>query len=146
MKRPRISYFDSSVLVKRYVKEPGSVEAARVMRRHLVATSSLAGLEISSALVRRAADLESRDLHQSLRQVRQDEGRWLAVEVTGTVAERARQVIEEGRLRCLDAIHVASAMSLERELGKALLFVTADRTQENAASSRGMATLLVGER
>lgn len=145
MKRPRIAYLDSSVLVKRYVKEAGSIEAAKVMGRHRVATSSLAGLEISSALVRRGADLEPQDLHDSLRALRADEGRWLVVDVTPSVAERARQVIEESRLRCLDAIHVASAITLERETGMRLLFVTADRPQQKAATSRGMATLFVGE-
>jgi predicted nucleic acid-binding protein len=145
VKHARIAYLDSSVLVKRYVREAGSIEAAKLMARHRVATSSLAGLEIASALVRRAADLSRGDLEDSLTALRQDEARWLAIEVTSSVVELARQVIGESRLRCRDAIHVASAVTLQRETGTRLLFVTADRDQQKAATLCGMATLLVGE-
>lgn len=80
MRRPKIAYVDSSVLVKRYVMEAGSVEAAKVMGRHRVATAAVAGLEICSALVRRGADLEAQDLDDNLRALKEDEDRWLVVE------------------------------------------------------------------
>jgi uncharacterized protein len=144
VRRARIAYLDSSVLVKRYVKEAGSFEAAKVMGRHRVATSSLAVLEIASALVRRGANLEPQDLEENLGSLREDERRWLVVEVTPSVVERAGEVIADSRLRCLDAIHVASAITLQREVGLHLLFVTADGPQRGAATKGGLTTLFIG--
>ena len=50
---PDRAYFDTSVLVKRYVREDGSMYARALMRRHRVVSSAVAPLELLSALTRR---------------------------------------------------------------------------------------------
>ncbi len=45
------SYFDTSVLVKRYVDEDGSTRARAGLRRYRVVTSSIAPLEALSAFL-----------------------------------------------------------------------------------------------
>jgi predicted nucleic acid-binding protein len=134
----RLAYCDSSVLVKRYVKEAGSADAARVMRRHRIATSVVALLEVASALVRRAADLDPEDLKATLARLREDRERWVLVELTQSVVARSEEVIVTERLPCLDAIHVASAIALQRELGPQVVFVTADRPHLEAATKHGV--------
>ncbi|MGH7387624.1 MAG: type II toxin-antitoxin system VapC family toxin, partial [Candidatus Methylomirabilales bacterium] len=57
------AYFDTSVLVKRYVREPGSRRARVLLRRYRFLSSAIAPLEVISALVRRqsAGELTKRN-------------------------------------------------------------------------------------
>jgi hypothetical protein len=48
-------------------------------------------------------------------------------------------------MRTLDALHVASALLFQKEVGIALAFVTADRKQGAAASSLGLSVIQLGE-
>ena len=47
------AYFDTSVLVKRYIAESGSLQARALLRRHDFLSSSVIGPELLSALSRR---------------------------------------------------------------------------------------------
>jgi prevent-host-death family protein len=58
--------------------------------------------------------------------------------------EAAGLVRRPARLRCLDAIHVASAIAPRREIGPRVQFATADRTQHEAAVQRGLRGILIG--
>jgi len=54
------AYFDSSVVVKRYVREQDSEAAARLLHEYQPVSSALLPVEISSALRRRRSDLQTR--------------------------------------------------------------------------------------
>lgn len=50
MSDPRWTYVDTSVLVKRYVREPGSAEAGRLTSEYDVVTSRLTQRRVTSKL------------------------------------------------------------------------------------------------
>jgi predicted nucleic acid-binding protein len=122
------AYFDTSVVVKRYVMEPGSTRARDLIRRHRFLSSVLLPVEAASALYRRRAseDLTERDLMAAIARMRQDRAHWELVEISPPVLERAEHLAGQASLSTLDAIHVASAMLLESMRGVRLPFVTAD--------------------
>jgi predicted nucleic acid-binding protein len=49
-------YFDASALVKRYVRETGSVMVRRLLAAGIVASSRLSEVEVSSGVIRRARE------------------------------------------------------------------------------------------
>lgn len=122
------AYFDTSVLVKRYVKEPGSSIAAVLLRKHRILSSALAPLEAVSAFSRRlaAGELEEEARRAILERLRADCQHWELVEVSPLVLERAEALIQDTGLRTLDAIHVASALFFQAASGIRIPFVTAD--------------------
>ena len=130
------AYFDTSALVKRYVKEPGSDRVAALLRGHRFLSSAIAPVEATSAFRRRTVTggLTQRDLTAILARMRRDRAYWELVEVTGLVLDRAEELIRGTGLRTLDAIHVASALIFQGASGMAIPFVTADVEQREAAS------------
>jgi predicted nucleic acid-binding protein len=73
---PAVAYFDSSVLVKRYVNEQGAVRARSLIRSHGILSSRVAPAETMSALRRRRAAGELSDLGfaTALARLRKDRG------------------------------------------------------------------------
>ena len=61
------AYFDTSVLVKQYVEEAGSVSARRLFLRFQVVSSALTPVEMMSALARRraAGDVNTQEAPQT---------------------------------------------------------------------------------
>ena len=131
----RWGYFDSSVLLKRYVPEPFRADAQRLAREHAVVASAVLPVELMSGLVRRwsGGDLTESDFRRALAQIRQDRQGWQLLEVTSMVLARAEIVVERTALRTLDAIHVASCLSFAETIERSVPFVTADARQRAAA-------------
>ena len=143
------AYFDTSVLLKRYIQEPGSRRAQSLLRRYRVFTSALATVEIASALARRrqAEDLAEKEFEAIVRQVAKDRPHWYLVEVASETLDRAEAVIRKATVRTLDAVHLASALVLQAtavETGGALPFVTGDSRQRDAAESLGIEVMWIG--
>ena len=130
------AYFDTSAMVKRYVKEAGSARVAALLRRRRFLSSAIAPVEATSAFRRRTVTggLTQRDLTAILARMRRDRAYWELVEVTGLVLDRAEELIRGTGLRTLDAIHVASALIFQGASGMLIPFVTADAEQREAAS------------
>jgi predicted nucleic acid-binding protein len=137
------AYVDTSVILKRYVKESDSPWAVALFRRHRVLSSAIAPLEAISALTRRqaAGDVARRDFTAALARLQRDRAYWGLVEVTSEILDRAEGIVRRGDLRTLDAIHVASALSVQEETGIQLAFVTADWRQGEAAKLAGLRVL-----
>lgn len=131
----RWAYFDTSVLVKRYVGEKGSARARSLLRRYRFLSSAIAPLEVVSALCRRRAmgQLTAQDFTAILSRIREDRGYWELVEVSPLVLGRAEELIQSISLRTLDAVHVASALAFETVSGVRVPFVTGDVRQRDAA-------------
>jgi hypothetical protein len=137
------AYFDTSVLLKRYVREAGSDRAQELLRRYLVVTSTIAPVEMMSALTRRRrdGDLDDADFRAIIGQLARDRQRWHLVEVTAEVLDRAEAVFERARVRGLDAIHLASAMAVNTALNdpaRRLPFITDDDRQQAGAQALGL--------
>jgi len=147
VKRRALAYFDTSALAKRYVREEGSSRVRALLRRNRVLSSSIISVELTSAFSRRQVegDLSPKELDALLAQIRKDRLHWELVEATRLVLDRAEELVERSTLRTLDAIHLASALSVEMEAGMRFDFVTADVRQAEYAERSGLTVVRVAE-
>jgi predicted nucleic acid-binding protein len=140
------AYFDTSVLVKNYVREAGSVRARAVLRRHRFVSSAIAPLEALSAFCRRRAarDLSERDFAAILARLARDRSYWELIEVSAQILERAEELIQRTSLRTLDAVHLASVMTARAVSGTGLPLVTGDAQQREAARQLALDVVWIG--
>lgn len=140
------AYFDTSVLVKRYVREPGSTRARALLRRHRFLSSAIAPAEVMSALCRRGAagDLAQRDLMTILSRIQRDRAYWELVEVSPLVLSHTEDLVQKTALRTLDALHVASALVFQAASGFRIPFLTGDARQGETAERLALDTVWVG--
>ncbi len=126
MNADRVTYLDSSAIVKLVVREPESDALRRFLRRRRpLVSSALANVEVTRAV----SGLGTRALKRS--------GEVLArielIRINNDVLNDAG-TLEPSGLRTLDAIHLATAAMLEGSLGQ---FVCYDRRLGDAAADRG---------
>jgi uncharacterized protein len=141
------AYFDTSALVKRYVRERGSARVVSLLRRHDLLSSAITPVEVLSALCRkkREGDLSEENFSATLSRVQSDRIRWELIEIGGTVLSRAEEIVQETvPVRALDAIHVASLMTFHAASSIQIPFVTGDARQRNAATHLGLDVVWVG--
>lgn len=129
------AYFDTSVLVKRYVKEAGSSAARKLLQRYRFLSSAVAPVEVLSALSRRrtAGELTQRDFLAIRSRLHKDRAYWELVEVGPIVLSQAEELVQRTGLRTLDSLHVASALTFQAASGMTIPFITADIRQREAA-------------
>ncbi|MBI2469001.1 MAG: type II toxin-antitoxin system VapC family toxin [Candidatus Rokubacteria bacterium] len=140
------AYFDTSVLVKNYVRETGSVRARAVLRRHRFVSSAIAPLEALSAFCRRRAarELSERDFAAILARLARDRSYWELIEVSAQILERAEELIQRTSLRTLDAVHLASVMTARAVSGTGLPLVTGDPQQRDVARRLALDVVWIG--
>lgn len=139
-----ILYLDTSALVKLYAEEQGSDRVRQGVRdSELIATSLMAYAETRSALSRKS---RSREISRALfTKCKRDFDRdWLRVHrlpVDEPLVRKAGELAEELGLRALDALHLATADSLQAALRDAVTFASFDDALNGAAEARGLALL-----
>jgi predicted nucleic acid-binding protein len=140
------AYVDTSVLVKRYIQEPGSTHARAVLRRYRLLVSALAPVEMLSSLSRRRTegDLAERHFHAIVSRMQHDRAYWELVEVNPLVLTKAEKLVAETTLRTLAAIHVASALLFQSSSRLRIPFITADRRQHEVAEQLAFDVVWVG--
>jgi len=126
--------------VKRYVREEGSAAVKHLLSRVTVATSRLSEVEVASALWRRSREgtLSERGRNRALAALVDDFAAIHVVELSPQVSELARELLEAHALRAGDAIQLASAATLTRELGVRVEFVAFDQRLNAAAAAKGL--------
>jgi predicted nucleic acid-binding protein len=136
----QFAYFDTSVLVKRYVREAGSKRAAELLRRYRFLSSAIVALEALSAFSRRkaAGELSERSFDAILSRMRSDREHWELVEPNAAVLNRGEEMINRAKVRTLDALHLASALVFQDLSGLRLPFITADERQRDGAQLVGL--------
>jgi predicted nucleic acid-binding protein len=136
-----LAYLDSSVLVKRYVKERGTREIDRLFdEQRTLLTSSIAWSECLAALSRKRHDgsLSVRG-HDRASTAMAAEWRSLnEIGVTREIRERVRELLSRAPLRGMDAIHLASALWAEARLGGEVVLYCSDKRLVRAARSLGL--------
>ncbi|NGZ94676.1 MAG: hypothetical protein CV089_00835 [Nitrospira sp. WS110] len=139
------AYFDTSVLVKRYVKEAGSLVTRRLLQRFRFLSSSIMPVEAMSAFSRRRAsgDLALRDFLAIRSRLHKDQAYWELVEASEPVLREAEELVEKTDMRTLDAIHLASAIVFQSETGLTIPFITGDTKQRDAARMLGLTVIWV---
>lgn len=140
------AYFDTSVLVKRYVRERGSPRAGVLLRRYRFLTSAIAPVEVMSALRRRraAGELTPQHFAAILTRIRADRAYWQLVEVSPLVLAQAEELVQRASLTTLDSIHVASAMAFQSAFGTRIPFITGDIRQQEVAGQAALDVVWVG--
>jgi predicted nucleic acid-binding protein len=128
-------YFDASALVKRYVREKGSVKVRRLLSSDVSATSRLSAVEIASALMRRSREgaFADAERHRAFAALPGDMSALLVVELTPDIVARAQALLQRHMLRGGDAIQLASCLFLQEELGEKTSLVAFDERLTAAA-------------
>jgi predicted nucleic acid-binding protein len=141
-------YADSSVLVKRHVREAGShwvQELCAPATGNVIITARITLAEVYSALNRRRREAhltgaDYTDLANEFNRVCIAE--YQLVELTAPVIEQARTLLERYPLRAYDAVQLASALSAQAAFKSAglpsLTFLAADNRLLDAARAEGL--------
>ncbi|ACA58767.1 type II toxin-antitoxin system VapC family toxin [Candidatus Desulforudis audaxviator] len=119
-----ILYLDTSALVKLYIREEGSEVTQRLLAASsVVATSKVAYAEARAALARAYRDsiLDNKKYTLAVSAFRDDWDRYFAVEVSDMLIGFAGDLAEKHSLRGFDAIHLASILTVKRQVKSPLL-------------------------
>jgi len=133
-------YYDASALVKKYVREAGSVKVRRSLASDVPATSRLSGVEIASGLMRRSREgaFSRTQCRRAFAALESDMSAMLIVELTPTIVSRAQTLLERHALRAGDAIQLASCLWLRQELNEDAHFVVFDDRIAAAVRAEGI--------
>lgn len=137
-------YFDSSALVKRYLKEKGTdVVLSLTSQEEFIATSKLAYPELLSAFMkkRRAAELGEDPLQAVLERLDADWPELFVIEIHDELLPLVKSLIGKYPLKGADSIHLASALWLESMTRAEVMFVASDLSLLNAAALENLKIL-----
>jgi len=144
-KRKPWAYFDTSVLVKRYVRESGSDRVKNLLANYRFISSRLALVEASSTFLRRrdAQDLDARHFAAILKRFDADRVHFELIEPTPEVLGRAEKLARERKVRSLDAIHLASMLCFSESTHLPIPLITADEDQRSAGAALSLDVIWV---
>jgi predicted nucleic acid-binding protein len=145
-------YFDTSAVVKLYVAEAGSGWIENIVNQragndfvHAIAFVKIGIVETAAALTRRQrlGDITLAERGQLYAGFMQDvERRYLIMAVSDDLLLLAAELTQQYLLRGYDAVHMAGAISLDRQLAVAHLpaptFVSADKMLCDVARAQGL--------
>ena len=137
-------YLDTSALVKRYVKEPGSDDARAWIRAARIKTTVIiTRAEVAAALTRalRMNTISKVDYDFALSKFRSDWVDFQRLSVTERLVARADRLACEFGLRGYDAVHLAAALTWKENLDFPVTLATFDRELADAARQSGLAVL-----
>ena len=137
-------YLDTSALVKRFVAETGSgTVQGLILRQRPVACATIAYAETYAGLKRRHREgaLSAGQYRLACRRFERDWLEILKVELRAEVLTAARALSQRHTLRGFDAIHLASALTLQAAAHEPVTFVAADERLVQAAGRERLATL-----
>ncbi|MCL8207482.1 MAG: type II toxin-antitoxin system VapC family toxin [Actinomycetia bacterium] len=138
-------YLDSSALVKLYVNEPGSDQVhTLVQQASVVATSLIAYPEARAAVARRLREgaLTADHALRIKAGLAADWGAFWVIPVRDDIARTAGDLSELYGLRGMEALHLASALWLDRQHEDRVRFAVWDRRLATGAQAAGL--LVVG--
>lgn len=139
-------YFDASAWVKRYYKEPGTDQIQDLFDSgspRACATLGLVEVIATLSRKRKAGQLNEKDFLEKIQEVERDWSEFLQIEFSAEIVAQAKDSAQRFALRGADAIHMASALVLQVELGEdeELVLVTSDQDLKTAARISGMQVL-----
>jgi len=139
-----ILYMDTSALLKKYFKEPGSAEViSKWKEADGIVISSVAYAETVASIHRKKREVNSRAerFRRVLNSFQKDWKSFIRVEVNDNLNEVIDKIIAKHPLRGFDAIHLASALIAYERLSEDFLFACFDRKLIHAAHMEGLETL-----
>lgn len=122
--------------------------SALVTRTRSVATATIAYAEVYAGLgrKRRAGELSPSEYGRTCGQFEEEWPAYVRLDLRDDILLLARDLIQRQPLRGLDAIHLASAVTLRDALGEEVLFVAADEGLLRAAKAERFSVLDVERR
>lgn len=143
-------YLDSSALIKRYAPEAGTAWVKQLfdpVLNHQAYFSQVTGVEVAAGLSRKVRTKElSSKYYQLVLQLflnDLDQGDYNIVPLNDTMVELAIDLTKRHPLRAYDALHLATAKTVNTALASAqlsqLTFVSADTSLLAAAQGEGLA-------
>jgi uncharacterized protein len=140
-----LAYFDTSALVKNYVQEAGSARVRELVAAYEFLSSAIAPIELLSAVQRRyrQGEISRPNYNAIVARVKTDRTFWQLVESVPQVLIKAEEVVVSHNVRTLDAIHLASALIIQRSLSTTFPFISADERQLDAARRCKLQTIAV---
>jgi len=136
-----ILYVDSSALVKRYVREPGSTELIALTGGAVaVATALISRAEVAAALAR-SVRLGVLDPGSGRRAQRKFAREWpdiVRLPITEALVMRAESAAWEYGLRGYDAVQLAAALIWRESIGEDVTVATFDRQLWDVAPEAGL--------
>lgn len=142
-----LAYIDSIVLVKHYVEnEEGSLLASEYIKNNRVYASSIARIEVLSAMSRKykLGEISFDALTKIKNNFQADCKRIGFVELQDEVVEESQGLVSRVSIKTLDAIHLASAVVLKRIIDVPYPFLTSDKQLANAAEKEGFEVIRIG--
>jgi len=139
-----MNYFDTSALIKRFVEEPGSNRVDAVLAGEpILATSKVAFAEVHAGLARKLREkaLTTTAYRKTSRAFDTDWRAYLRVDLADGLLLIVRDLVRRHPLRGFDAIHLASAMRLQEQLGEEVQVIASDDRLLTAAREEGLQTL-----
>ena len=139
-----IAYLDTSSIVKLYVDEDDTNEVRTIVgESEAVAASWIAYTETRSAFARRyrEGEIPMVEYRQKVDEFEHDWTGYLAIDVSHSLIRRAGALAEKHGLKALDAIHLASALTLKDDQATAtptVVFSTADARLQKAGEAEGL--------
>jgi uncharacterized protein len=129
--------------VKRYVEEEDSPLVSRWLAAGTAATARLSAVEIASAIARRCREgaFSPAERDRALAALEADLQALRVVELSTRVVLEAQALLVRHPLRAADAIQLASALLLRRELGEPVTFAAYDDRLKAAAKAEGLGVI-----
>ena len=137
-----ILYLDTSSLVKLYIEEEESSKVDDLVKSsEVTATSLVAYAEARAAFARRFREKAfTSDEHDCIKEFfDKDWSRYLILSVTEDMIKTAGDLAEKHALRGFDSIHLASALTLRRELSSPIVFSCFDDNLQKASEREDLA-------
>jgi predicted nucleic acid-binding protein len=135
-------YLDTSALIKRYAREAGATELRTLVTgADLLATAKITYVEMAAAFAR-AIRIGSASCNWATRGLAQFQNDWLRllqIDLTEPVTNRAALLAWNLSLRGYDAVHLASALVWQIELGEMVTLATYDQQLWKATQQTGVA-------
>jgi uncharacterized protein len=140
-----LAYFDSSALVKNYVREAGSSRVRGLLTTYEFLSSAITPIELQSALQRRhrQREITQRNYHSIFARLANDRLYWQLIEVVPQVLSKAEELVRTENVRTLDAIHIASAIIIQESFPTLLPFISADERQLAAAQNSALTVIAI---
>ena len=143
-----VYFFDSSAIVKRYVKETSTgwvIDITNPAQGNAVYVARITGVEVISALTRRGrnGDIAQAKMAAAIAEFRDDfTHQYRVLEITPALITRAMSLTESYALRAYDAVQLTAAIEVnDRCLAlaiPALTLISADKALNRAAIAEGL--------
>ena len=140
-------YLDASAWVKRYYSELGTRWVQELFAQHpTIACASLGLIEVTAtpARKRKAREIDPLPFEQKVQELEEDWGSFIQIQLTTEAVDLAKDLARNMALRGADAVHLASALVLQRRFADVedrLVFVASDRELKEAAQSSSLAVI-----